>query len=97
LKVFEDLLFIMNIGLIFTFWRSLLSVSGVQGLPWLRLWEIATKDLRNDMCPGWVKTDMGGPNAPRDVGQAADTAVWLALGENIPTGRFFRDRTEIEW
>jgi len=33
----------------------------------------------NSMCPGWVRTDMGGPNAERDVSQGADTAVWLAL------------------
>lgn len=51
----------------------------------------------NSVCPGWVKTDMGGTNAPRDVKQGADTAVWLATQENIPTGKFFRDRKEIDW
>jgi NAD(P)-dependent dehydrogenase (short-subunit alcohol dehydrogenase family) len=51
----------------------------------------------NAMCPGWVKTDMGGPDAPRNVGQGADRAVWLATEKEIPTGRFFRDRKEIEW
>jgi NAD(P)-dependent dehydrogenase (short-subunit alcohol dehydrogenase family) len=33
----------------------------------------------NSMCPGWIRTDMGGPNAERDVSQGAETAVWLAL------------------
>jgi NAD(P)-dependent dehydrogenase (short-subunit alcohol dehydrogenase family) len=33
----------------------------------------------NSVCPGWVKTDMGGPHATRDVADGADTAVWLAL------------------
>jgi NAD(P)-dependent dehydrogenase (short-subunit alcohol dehydrogenase family) len=33
----------------------------------------------NSMCPGWVKTDMGGANAEREVEQGAETAVWLAL------------------
>src|SRR5690606_7267184 len=33
--------------------------------------------LVNAVCPGWVKTDMGGPSAPRTVEQGADTAVWL--------------------
>ena len=52
----------------------------------------------NSMCPGWVRTDMGGPGASRSVEEGADTAVWLA--EEAPhelTGKFFRDRTEIAW
>jgi NAD(P)-dependent dehydrogenase (short-subunit alcohol dehydrogenase family) len=52
----------------------------------------------NAMCPGWVRTDMGGANAPRDVAQGADTAVWLALdAPHELTGKFFRDRKEIPW
>jgi NAD(P)-dependent dehydrogenase (short-subunit alcohol dehydrogenase family) len=51
----------------------------------------------NAMCPGWVKTDMGGPNATREVSEGADTAVWLATEKQIPTGKFFRDRAEINW
>lgn len=51
----------------------------------------------NSMCPGWVQTDMGGAGAPRTVEQGADTAVWLATEKNIPTGKFFRDRKEINW
>jgi len=34
----------------------------------------------NSMCPGWVRTNMGGPNATRSVEEGADTAVWLADG-----------------
>jgi NAD(P)-dependent dehydrogenase (short-subunit alcohol dehydrogenase family) len=49
------------------------------------------------MCPGWVKTDMGGAGAPRSVAQGADTAVWLSLTENIPGGNFWRDRKQIPW
>lgn len=52
----------------------------------------------NSMCPGWVKTDMGGRGAPRSVEQGADTAVWLAtLLENGATNGFFRDRQPIAW
>lgn len=51
----------------------------------------------NAMCPGWVKTDMGGRDAPRSVEEGADTAVWLATEEEIPTGKFFRDRKIIDW
>lgn len=54
--------------------------------------------LVNSMCPGWVRTDMGGSNAPRTVEQGADTAVWLAmLPDNGPSGGFFRDRQPIPW
>lgn len=60
--------------------------------------ELRKKGIKvNAMCPGWVRTDMGGPDAPRHVSQGADTAVWLATEENIPTGKFFRDRGEIDW
>lgn len=51
----------------------------------------------NAICPGWVKTDMGGGNAPRSLQEGADSAVWLATEEIIPTGKFIQDRREIEW
>jgi NAD(P)-dependent dehydrogenase (short-subunit alcohol dehydrogenase family) len=52
----------------------------------------------NSMCPGWVKTDMGGASAERSVEQGADTAIFLAtLPDNGPTGGFFRDREPIDW
>ena len=52
----------------------------------------------NSVCPGWVRTDMGGAEAPRSVEQGADTAVWLATeADQSLTGKFLRDRTEIPW
>lgn len=57
-----------------------------------------TNILVNSMCPGWVKTRMGGPGATRSVKEGADTAVWLAtLPDNGPSGKLFRDRQEIPW
>jgi len=54
--------------------------------------------LVNSACPGWVRTDMGGRNAPRSVEQGADTIVWLAtLSPKGPTGGFFSDRKPIGW
>jgi NAD(P)-dependent dehydrogenase (short-subunit alcohol dehydrogenase family) len=54
--------------------------------------------LVNACCPGWVKTDMGGPHARRGLEEGADTPVWLALLPNDgPTGGFFRDRAAIPW
>jgi len=61
----------------------------------------ATKNtgvLVNSANPGWVRTDMGGANAPRSVSQGADTLVWLAtLPDDGPTGGFFSDRRPIDW
>jgi len=52
----------------------------------------------NAMCPGWVRTRMGGQGATRTPDEGADTAVWLAtLPDDGPTGGFFRDREPIEW
>ena len=52
----------------------------------------------NSVCPGWVRTEMGGENASRSVEEGADTIVWLA-SEAPPdlTGKFLRDRKEIPW
>ena len=57
------------------------------------------RDIKvNAMCPGWVRTDMGGPGATRSVEEGADTAVWLAtLSDDGPTGGFFRNRKPIPW
>ena len=52
----------------------------------------------NAMSPGWVRTAMGGPDAPHTIEEGADTAVWLA--DEAPhelTGNFFRDRAVIPW
>ncbi len=54
--------------------------------------------LINSVCPGWVKTDMGGAGAERTPEKGAETLVWLAtLPQGGPSGGFFRDREAIAW
>ncbi len=52
----------------------------------------------NSVCPGWVRTDMGGPNATSSVGEGATGIVWLAVdAPQKETGKFWRDRKVIPW
>jgi NAD(P)-dependent dehydrogenase (short-subunit alcohol dehydrogenase family) len=52
----------------------------------------------NSVCPGWVRTDMGGEGATRSVEEGADTIVWLASeAPHDLTCKFLRDRKEIPW
>ncbi|MFF8287843.1 SDR family oxidoreductase [Streptomyces sp. NPDC016309] len=52
----------------------------------------------NAVCPGWVRTDMGGSWAPTGVEKGADTVTWLALlPDDGPSGGFFRERRRIPW
>ena len=57
-----------------------------------------TNVLVNAACPGWVRTDMGSPSAPRSPEEGAQGIVWLAtLPDDGPRGGFFRDRQPIGW
>jgi NAD(P)-dependent dehydrogenase (short-subunit alcohol dehydrogenase family) len=54
--------------------------------------------LVNAVCPGWVRTRLGGENAPRSVEQGAAGPVWAALlPPGGPTGGFFRDQSPVDW
>ncbi|PHN04018.1 SDR family oxidoreductase [Flavilitoribacter nigricans] len=60
-----------------------------------------TKDddiLVNSVCPGWVRTEMGGSNATRSIPEGARGIVWAAtLPDDGPSGGFFRDGKRIDW
>ena len=52
----------------------------------------------NSVCPGWVRTDMGGASATRSVAEGAAGIVWLAAdAPQNETGKFWRDRKVIPW
>ena len=52
----------------------------------------------NSVCPGWVRTDMGGKGATRSVAEGAATIVWLATdAPHDLTGKFVKDRKVIPW
>jgi NAD(P)-dependent dehydrogenase (short-subunit alcohol dehydrogenase family) len=62
--------------------------------------EIATgvDVLVNAVDPGWVRTDMGGPDAPRSIEQGVASIVWAAtLPRGGPQGGFFRDGSPLPW
>jgi NAD(P)-dependent dehydrogenase (short-subunit alcohol dehydrogenase family) len=57
-----------------------------------------TNILVNSVCPGWVRTEMGGADAELSLEEGADTIVWLAtLPDGSPSGGFFRNRKKIDW
>ncbi len=75
-----------------------LSKSALNALTVSMARELGSEGIKvNAMCPGWVRTEMGGASAPRSVQQGADTAVWLATTGQVPTGKLFSDRVETNW
>lgn len=67
-----------------------LTAKAAQGLP-------GTVKI-NAACPGWVRTSMGGDQAPLTPEQGAETIVWLAtLANDGPSGGLFRFRERLAW
>jgi len=57
-----------------------------------------TKVKVNSAHPGWVKTEMGGPNAPMEVSEGGQTSAQLAtLAEDGPNGGFFHLGQPLPW
>lgn len=76
-----------------------MSKSALNALTRITAAELSSTNIKvNAVCPGWVRTDMGGAEAERPVEIGAETPVWLAtLPTDGPTGGFFRDKRPIPW
>ena len=61
--------------------------------------ELKDSDIKiNSVCPGWVRTEMGGAEAPLSVEEGAKGIVWAAtLPPDGPSGGFFRHGERIDW
>ena len=72
--------------------------TGLNGLTRYLHGEYADEGLiANSVCPGWVSTEMGGEEAPRSPEKGAETPTWLARFRDGPGGRFWRDKSVIDW
>ena len=75
------------------------SKSGLNGLTAYLDGEYGSDGLiANSVCPGWVRTDMGGPEADRSIETGAETPTWLCrFRPGSHRGHFWRDRAVLEW
>lgn len=52
----------------------------------------------NSVCPGWVRTDLGGGSATRSIDEGIQGIVWAAtLPNDGPSGGYFRDGKRLDW
>lgn len=49
--------------------------------------------------PGWVKTDLGGPDAMLEIPEGIDTSCWLAYAnkKDLVSGEFYKERKILGW
>ena len=74
------------------------SKAGLNALVRVLAPELSPRGIRiNAVCPGWVRTDMGGSHAPRGLSDGAASIVWAATLTDDTTGGFFRDGAAIPW
>ncbi len=75
------------------------SKAGLNALTRILARDLAPRRNRvNAVCPGWVRTRMGGSSATRSIVEGGKSIVWGAMiPEDGPTGGFFRDGRSIRW
>lgn len=81
-------------------WPSAYSVSKValNALTQILARELSGRGISvNSVCPGWVRTDMGGRSAPRSIAVGGRSIVLGALLPDDATGGFYRDGKRIPW
>lgn len=76
-----------------------ISKAGLNALTRILAAELAGSGIKvNSVCPGWCRTEMGGASANRSALEGAQSIVWGALiGDDGPSGGFFRDGRSIAW
>jgi NAD(P)-dependent dehydrogenase (short-subunit alcohol dehydrogenase family) len=77
-----------------------LSKTGINGLSVYLHGEFHSRCglIVNAVCPGWVRTEMGGRNATRDIEKGVETPLWLCrFRPDAPSGYWWRDRQVIPW
>jgi NAD(P)-dependent dehydrogenase (short-subunit alcohol dehydrogenase family) len=67
----------------------------LNGLTLLQATHLAGEIAVNAFDPGWVKTDLGGPNAPGSPVDSAEGALAVAMLPFEVTGKFWKDGQEI--
>jgi NAD(P)-dependent dehydrogenase (short-subunit alcohol dehydrogenase family) len=62
-------------------------------------WELRDTNIKvNSAHPGWVKTDMGGEQAPMELSEGGKTSAALAtLADDGPSGGYFHQGQTLPW
>lgn len=74
-----------------------LSKWAVHGMTMLQAQELAGQVSVNAFDPGWIRTDLGGPNAPGTPEEAAAGLLQAVMMPTDQTGSFVKDGNEIPW
>ena len=75
-----------------------LSKSALNALTIVLSQELSSKDIKvNAICPGWVKTDMGGYEATLTVKESVESIKKFALSDDFPNGKFLRHGEILPW
>ncbi|MBP7791786.1 MAG: SDR family NAD(P)-dependent oxidoreductase [Candidatus Goldbacteria bacterium] len=77
-----------------------ISKTAVNQLTWFLADELKDTTVKAfSVDPGWVKTDLGGPDAMLEINEGIDTPVWLATEDasKLKSGFFYKERQIIPW